>query len=99
MAKKGIHPAYNDITVVLTDGSKFKTKSCCKEKVIKLDVDPLNHPAWREEGGRFVNLRNDQVSKFNRKFGNLNFGKLKLRKKWKKRKKRNRKRKRKNNQI
>lgn len=74
MAKAGIHPSYNDIEIILTDGTKLKTKSCCKDKVIKLDVDPLNHPAWKDDNSRFVNLRDDQVSKFNRKFGNFSFG-------------------------
>jgi large subunit ribosomal protein L31 len=74
MPRKNIHPVYNDISVVLTDGTEFKTKSCSKNKVIKLDVDPLNHPAWKAEGDRFVNLKDDQVSRFNKKFGNFHFG-------------------------
>lgn len=74
MAKKNIHPNYHDVTVVLTDGTEFKTKSACKDNVIKLDVDPLNHPAWQAAGTRFVNVKDDQVSKFNKKFGGFDFG-------------------------
>ena len=74
MAQKNIHPAYEEITVVLTDGTEFKTKSCCKDKVIKLDMDPLNHPAWQADNARFINLKDDQVSKFNKKFGSFSFG-------------------------
>lgn len=64
----------NEITVVLTNGKKFKTKSTYnKGKEIALDVDPFNHPAWRKQGGQFVNVKADKVAKFNSKFGNMNF--------------------------
>ena len=77
MAKKDIHPDYHEITVAMTTGKTFKTKSCYGKQgsVIKLDVDPNNHPAWRDDkSGRFLNAKNDQVSKFNKKFGSYNFG-------------------------
>jgi large subunit ribosomal protein L31 len=75
MAKKEIHPDYHEITVVMTDGSKFKTKSCYGKKgdELKLDVDTKNHPAWRDDSAQFVNIKNIQVSKFKKKFGNFDF--------------------------
>lgn len=71
--KKKIHPEYNDIDIVLTDNSVIKTKSCYNkpDKKIKLDVDPLNHPAWQTNLSNFVNQKNDQVSKFNKKFAGI----------------------------
>lgn len=70
--KKDIHPEYNEVTVVLTNGDSFKTKSCYNkaDKTIKLDVDPFNHPAWKVTSSNFVNTKNNQVAKFNTKFGN-----------------------------
>jgi ribosomal protein L31 len=64
MAKKDIHPTYNELEIILTDGTILKTKSCCKEKKITLDIDPLNHPAWKDDNSRFVNLKDDQVFNF-----------------------------------
>ena len=45
--KKDIHPDYHEITVVMTDGSERKTRSTMGKEgdVIKLDIDPLTHPA------------------------------------------------------
>ena len=46
--KKSIHPDYHEIKVVMTDGTEFTTKSTMGKpgEVLKLDVDPLSHPAW-----------------------------------------------------
>lgn len=40
--KKGIHPDYHEITYVMTDGSKFTTRSTMGKAgdVINLEVDP-----------------------------------------------------------
>lgn len=72
MAKAGIHPDYHTITIVMTDGSRFSTRSTYGKEgdVITLDVDPKTHPAW--VGG--VNLRQTgRMEKFNNRFGGLNF--------------------------
>lgn len=72
MAKAGIHPDYHTITVVMTDGSRFETRSTWGKEgdVLTLDVDPKTHPAW--VGG--VNLRQTgRMEKFNNRFGGLNF--------------------------
>jgi ribosomal protein L31 len=73
--KKNIHPSnYKDLEVVLTNGKSFKTKSCYdKSNVVKLDVDPINHPAWKDKTTNFINASNSQVSRFKKKFGADNF--------------------------
>ena len=72
MAKAGIHPDYHTVTVVMTDGSRFETRSTYGKEgdTITLDVDPKTHPAW--VGG--VNLRKTgRLESFNNRFGGLNF--------------------------
>lgn len=71
--KEGIHPDYHEITVVMTDGSKFTTRSTYGKAgdVLKLDVDSKSHPAW--VGG--VSLRKTgQMEKFSKKFAALSGG-------------------------
>ena len=48
MAKKDIHPDYHNITVLMTNGTKFQTKSTWGKEgdIMTLDIDPLTHPAW-----------------------------------------------------
>ena len=43
--KKDIHPNYHNITVVMTDGTKFQTKSTWGKEgdTMSLDIDPLSH--------------------------------------------------------
>ena len=65
--KQGIHPDYHMITVVMTDGTKYETRSTWGKEgdVLQLDVDPKTHPAW--VGG--INLRKTgQMEKFQNKF-------------------------------
>ena len=67
--KKDIHPDYHEITVVMTDGSEFKTRSTWGKEgdVMKLDVDPKSHPAWTGGGVRLVDS-GGQVAKFQKRF-------------------------------
>src|SRR5581483_2008422 len=61
------HPDYHPITVVMTDGTKYETRSTWGKEgdTLQLDVDPKTHPAW--VGG--VNLRKTgQLEKFENKF-------------------------------
>ena len=46
--KKKIHPDYHEITVQMTDGSTFKTKSTWGKEAdtLKLEIDSKSHPAW-----------------------------------------------------
>lgn len=65
--KPEIHPDYHFINVVMSDGTKYQTRSTYGKEgdTLTLDVDPLTHPAW--VGG--VNLRKTgQMEKFNNKF-------------------------------
>ena len=44
--KKDIHPDYHEITVIMTDGSEFKTRSTYGSAgdSLRLDIDPKTHP-------------------------------------------------------
>jgi large subunit ribosomal protein L31 len=66
--KKGIHPDYHEITVVMTDGSEFKTRSTYGDAgaSLRLDIDPKSHPAWTGQH-RLVDS-GGQVAKFNKRF-------------------------------
>ena len=70
--KKDIHPDYHEITVVMTDGSSFKTRSTWGKEgdSMSLDIDPSTHPAWTGGGTRLMETAG-QLSKFRKKFGNL----------------------------
>jgi len=69
--KADIHPDYHEVTVVQTDGTEYKTKSTYGKEgdVIKLDVDPLTHPAW--QGGTGQITEKGQLDKFESKYGSF----------------------------
>jgi large subunit ribosomal protein L31 len=48
--KKGIHPEYNEITVLMSDGTEVKTRSTMKTKdgTYKSEVDSKNHPFFSD---------------------------------------------------
>ena len=73
--KKEIHPDYHEITIVMTDGSEFKTRSTWGQAgdVMKLEIDPKSHPAWTGEH-RLVDS-GGQVAKFNKRFQNIGLSK------------------------
>lgn len=75
--KADIHPKYHEITVQMTDGTKFKTRSTWGKEgdTLILDVDPKTHPAW-SDGKNTSIRRTGQVDKFNTKFGALNFSSM-----------------------
>jgi len=64
--KKDIHPDYHDVTVTMTDGSEFTTRSTMAADSIRLDIDPKSHPAWTGQH-RLVDT-GGQIAKFNKKF-------------------------------
>ena len=66
--KKEIHPDYHEITVQMTDGSEFKTRSTYGEPgaTLRLDIDPKTHPAWT--GVQRLVDSGGQVAKFNKRF-------------------------------
>lgn len=67
--KADIHPDYHEITVVMTDGTEYKTKSTYGKEgdVLKLDVDTKSHPAW--QGGTGKVIEKGQLDKFESKYG------------------------------
>src|SRR3984957_4942034 len=70
MKKEG-HPDYHEITVVMTDGTEFVTRSTYGKAgdKIHLDTDIKTHPAWTGQH-RMVN-RGGQLAKFNKRFAGL----------------------------
>ena len=42
------HPDYHFITVVMTDGTSYQTRSTYGKEgaTLNLDIDPKTHPAW-----------------------------------------------------
>ena len=69
--KKDIHPDYHEITVVMTDGTEYKTRSTMGNagETIKLDIDPKSHPAWT--GQHRILDSGGQVARFNKRFSGL----------------------------
>ncbi|WP_417819829.1 50S ribosomal protein L31 [Terasakiella sp.] len=69
--KKDIHPEYHEITVQMTDGSTFTTRSTWGKEgdVMKLDIDPKAHPAWT--GVHRLLDAGGQLAKFNKRFSNF----------------------------
>lgn len=70
--KEGIHPDYHTITVKMTDGTTFETRSTYGKEgdVLALDVDTRTHPAWTGGVG-FINKKAGKVAKFNDRFGGI----------------------------
>lgn len=67
--KSDTHPDYHAITVVMTDGTEYATRSTYGKEgdTLRLDIDPTTHPAWT--GGQQTLLdRGGRLSKFKNKF-------------------------------
>ncbi len=66
--KADIHPEYHEITVLMTDGTEYKTRSTYGKAgdTLRLDIDPKSHPAWT--GVHRLIDTGGQLAKFNRKF-------------------------------
>ena len=72
--KQGVHPEYHFITVKMTDGSTYQTRSTWGKEgdTLALDIDPTVHPAWT--GGSTKRLdTGGRVSKFKNKYAGLGF--------------------------
>ncbi|WP_135467415.1 50S ribosomal protein L31 [Crenalkalicoccus roseus] len=69
--KSDIHPDYHEITVVMTDGTTFQTRSTWGKPgdTLRLDIDPKSHPAWT--GVQRIIDTGGQVAKFNKKFAGI----------------------------
>jgi len=64
------HPDYHFITVKMTDGTEYKTRSTWGEEgaTLALEIDSKSHPAWTGGGQQIID-RGGRVSRFNDKFG------------------------------
>ncbi len=69
--KKDAHPDYHEITVQMTDGTTFTTRSTWGKAgdTLKLDIDPKTHPAWT--GVHRLVDSGGQLAKFNKRFKDL----------------------------
>ncbi len=69
------HPDYHEITVQMTDGTEYKTRSTYGKAgdVLRLEIDPKTHPAWT--GVHRLSDTGGQLAKFNQRFNA--FGKAK----------------------
>jgi large subunit ribosomal protein L31 len=67
--KKGIHPDYHEITIVMTDGTSYQTRSTYGKAgdTLRLDIDPKSHPAWTGGQQRLVDT-GGQLARFNKRF-------------------------------
>ncbi|HAD25692.1 MAG TPA: 50S ribosomal protein L31 [Alphaproteobacteria bacterium] len=70
--KKEIHPDYHTITVVMTNGTNYQTRSTwgAEGDELKLDIDPTTHPAWTGGAQQLVDT-GGRVGRFNKKFANF----------------------------
>ena len=70
--KKEIHPDYHEITVQMTDGTKYKTRSTWGKAgdTLVLDIDPRSHPAWTGGPTRLMDS-GGQVAKFRKRFADV----------------------------
>jgi len=70
--KKDIHPDYHKITVVMTDGTEYETRSTwgAEGDTLHLDIDSKSHPAWTGGGQHLVD-RGGRVSRFKKKYEGL----------------------------
>jgi len=66
--KKNIHPDYHEITVLMTDGTEYTTRSTYGEPgdTLRLDIDPKTHPAYTGQH-RLIDT-GGQVAKFNKRY-------------------------------
>lgn len=70
--KDGIHPDYHEITILMTDGTSYKTRSTYGKEgdTLRLEIDPKSHPAWT--GGQQQLLdRGGRLSRFQKKFAGI----------------------------
>ncbi len=70
--KKEIHPDYHEITVQMTDGTKYQTRSTWGKAgdTLVLDIDPRSHPAWTGGPTRLMDS-GGQVAKFRKRFAGI----------------------------
>ena len=72
--KADTHPEYHFITIKMTDGTEYQTKSTWGKEgdVMSLDIDPTSHPAWTGGNAKLMDT-GGRVSKFKNKYAGLGF--------------------------
>ena len=66
------HPDYHFITVQMTDGTTYKTRSTYGKDggTLALEIDSKSHPAWTGGSQQLLD-RGGRLSRFNKKFSGL----------------------------
>lgn len=74
--KQNIHPDYHTITVKMTDGTTYQTRTTWGKEgdTMVLEIDPRSHPAWTG-GNQRVMDHGGMISRFNKRFGSFKLGK------------------------
>jgi large subunit ribosomal protein L31 len=74
--KQNIHPDYHTITVQMTDGTTYQTRSTWGKEgdTLLLEIDPTTHPAWTGGNSKMLDT-GGRVARFNKRFGGLSLGK------------------------
>ena len=72
--KADTHPEYHMITVKMTDGTTYQTRSTwgAEGQTMTLDIDPTVHPAWTGGSAKLMDT-GGRVSKFKSKYAGLGF--------------------------
>ncbi|PSQ98180.1 MAG: 50S ribosomal protein L31 [Bacteroidetes bacterium QS_9_68_14] len=65
--KDDLHPEYDTLTVQLSDGSSFQTRSTMEQDEYEPDVDSTNHPFYT--GRRQYVDTAGRVEKFRQRYG------------------------------
>jgi len=65
--KEDLHPEYDTLTVQLSDGSTFETRSTMDREEFEPDVDSTNHPFYT--GRRQYVDTAGRVEKFKQRYG------------------------------
>src|SRR5258708_29033400 len=70
--KPEIHPNYHMITVVMTDGTEYRTRSTWGKEgdKLNLDIDSKSHPAWIG-GAQQILDRGGRVARFQKEFSGV----------------------------
>jgi len=72
--KNDIHPDYHSITIKMTDGTTYASRSTYGKDgdTLSLDIDPTVHPAWTGGSARLMDT-GGRVTKFKKKYEGLGF--------------------------
>lgn len=67
--KKGIHPDYKEMKVILSDGSEILTRSTMslKDGVYRSEIDSKNHPFYTKNQN--LQKKADRIDRFNKRYG------------------------------